>query len=396
MFAGTVALGAVVHAVVPDREPLDDVRFTVASGRDIPPLAPATERDDSIELTPPADADRPQRRWLDRSFLRVHAAVVSVPPTAAPDEPPMTGATTSPVAPNDASGVAALEPRVLPFAAPPIVRPGPALRLPREPVTGAAPWQRFAVASPPHRGPVIAIVIDDAGLDRERLRRFTQGSLKPLTIAFLPYATDLPEQVAMVRRAGHEVLLHLPMEPLNSRENPGPNAILTGLSADALAWRLSWNFDRLEGTEFLGVNNHMGSRATTDPAVMTRLMSELRARGLLFLDSRTSPRSVGTQIAEEMAVPNAGRDVFLDNVFTVESVLQQLAQTEEVARRQGFAVAIGHVQPWTLVALERWVPTLGQKGIALVGISTIVRETREGRFASLNVRSAQETEPAGR
>jgi polysaccharide deacetylase 2 family uncharacterized protein YibQ len=366
---GALVLGAVVNGTLFSGGPRGASQsFVVAAGPDAAPLPNVSEREEAIDLDPHPDADRPQRRHLARDFR-----------TARLDE----GAVRR-LAPLESGEDA---------TATVLSRPPEAKTSSRTSVQDPVPPTPDGNRVPAPARAMIAIVIDDAGPDRERLRRLINGPLRPLTIAFLPYASDLSAQVAAARRAGHDVMLHLPMEPSDPRENPGPNAIMTGLSADELAWRLAWNFSRLDGLDYVAVNNHMGSRATADPGVVTRLMTEVKVRGLFFLDSRTSPRSIGAQVAAEMDVPNARRDVFLDNFFTVAAVTEQLALTEDVARRQGFAVAIGHVQPWTLTALERWAPTLESKGISLVGIGTLVRETNRTKgVASLRSPSAL---PAG-
>jgi polysaccharide deacetylase 2 family uncharacterized protein YibQ len=116
----------------------------------------------------------------------------------------------------------------------------------------------------------------------------------------------------------------------------------------------------------------MGSLLTAQPEPMAILMAELRRRGLLFLDSRTTPHSVAGRAAARMGVPYAERDVFIDNELNVASVLQELARAEHIARSRGHAVAIGHPHESTIEALKTWLPTLEARDIALVPISTIV------------------------
>jgi hypothetical protein len=123
---------------------------------------------------------------------------------------------------------------------------------------------------------------------------------------------------------------------------------------------------------FVGINNHMGSLLTAERGPMALLMAELRARGLLFLDSRTTAQSVAAHEARRAGVAHAVRDVFLDNDTNLEAIRRQLALTEQIARRRGSAVAIGHPHHATIEALRGWLPTLEQRGFVLVPISTIV------------------------
>ena len=235
-------------------------------------------------------------------------------------------------------------------------------------------WRKNAVQLaeiPP--GPQIAIVIDDAGVDRKR----TAAAIAlpaPVTIAFLTYAGALPKQVKAARDAGHEIMVHMAMEPLNSSVDPGPNVLLSKSDEAEILKRLTWGLDRFTG--YVGINNHMGSRFTADPVGMNVVMRELKRRGLLFLDSRTSGSSVGPSVALANDVPFTQRNIFLDNVPTLEAVNTQLRLMEQFARRNGYAVAIGHPRDATITALSQWMAVIAEKGFVLVPISTIVARQR--------------------
>jgi hypothetical protein len=166
------------------------------------------------------------------------------------------------------------------------------------------------------------------------------------------------------------------MEPISRAEDMGPNGLTVGLTHDEMLRRLRWNLDRFDG--YVGINNHMGSRFTHDAASMTPVMEELRARGLLFLDARTVGNSTGVDVARRLGVPNAARDVFLDNEVNAAAIAGQLAEVERIARRHGSAVAIGHARDATIEQLDAWLASLPGKGFALVPVSTIVREHWHG------------------
>ncbi|MBP2298553.1 divergent polysaccharide deacetylase family protein [Azospirillum picis] len=258
---------------------------------------------------------------------------------------------------------------MLPPPAPPAVPPVKA------PSGNAALWRKNALpSSPPPGRPMIAIVVDDMGLDRKRSTRMA-GLHGPLTLSWLPYARDLPAQARAARANGHELMLHMPMEP-SVHADPGPNALLVSLDKGEVMRRFRAALDSFDG--YVGVNNHMGSRFTADSDALAPVLSELHRRGLLWLDSRTTPRSAGLPIAQQLKMPWIGRDIFLDNQETVAAVRAQLAKVEQLAKRQGYAVAIGHPHDATIDALSSWLPEVQKRGFVLVPVSAVVAARHAG------------------
>ncbi|MGE4063462.1 MAG: divergent polysaccharide deacetylase family protein [Rhodospirillaceae bacterium] len=237
------------------------------------------------------------------------------------------------------------------------------------------PMVTFAVASrAPADRPAIAVVIDDMGVDRARSLRMIDLE-GPLTLSLMTYADRLPDLAARARRAGHEVMAHLPMEPLDPAENPGRGALMVGMDEAAIRATLAADLDAWSG--YVGINNHMGSKFTGDRTRMDVVMAELKSRGLLWLDSKTVPGSSGTAAAQAAGVPFVERDVFIDNEQTVEAVLAQLAEAEKIALARGTAIAIGHPHDATLAALQRWLPSVRDR-IALVPVTEILRRRTAG------------------
>ncbi len=253
-----------------------------------------------------------------------------------------------------------------------------------EPPAGPAPAQPawLANAIEPRRlgkGPMIAIVIDDAGVAQERSKRASDLPA-PLTIAFIPYSDNLESQTRYARLRGHELMLHIPMEPGSADTDPGHNALLTSLSEDEIMRRFRWALDRFDG--YVGVNNHMGSKFMARGDLVRPVLEEINSRGLLFLDSRTDHRTVGTRLARDMGMPHATRNVFLDNDLDAAKIRAQLAELERVARRRGHAIAIGHPHDVTTETLADWIPEARARGFQLVPVSTIVKLEYGPRLAS--------------
>lgn len=231
-------------------------------------------------------------------------------------------------------------------------------------IRNAAAYSKRAVVRPK-----IVVVIDDMGLAKTRSERTTYLP-RPLTLSYLPYADHLPEQAALALANGHELMVHMPMQPLSDTADPGPNALVSGLSDTELLKRVRDNLSQFDG--YVGINNHMGSSFTQDQTGLRVLMQELRQRDMLYLDSRTSPTSVAEQTARKYNVATTGRDVFLDHEITEEFIEKALKRTEVHATKHGTAIAIGHPHELTIRKLEEWLPTLEAKGFDLVPITAVM------------------------
>jgi polysaccharide deacetylase 2 family uncharacterized protein YibQ len=267
------------------------------------------------------------------------------------------------------------EPFVIPAPRLPVVQAPLALPEPlAEPKTVAPapvgpPLRRFAVPippPPPHERARIVLVIDDMGVDRHMTAKAT-ALPSPLTMSFLPYGSHIAADAATARAAGHELMLHMPMEPVGAQD-PAPNALLVKLPLDELRRRIAWNLDQFDG--YVAVNNHMGSRFTADETLMGEVIAALSARGVASLDSRTTGSSAGLRVARMAQLPARSRDVFLDHDPSRAAVDGQLAVLEALAHKRGLAIAIGHPREPTIAALTAWLPTLADKGFVVVPFSS--------------------------
>ncbi len=234
-------------------------------------------------------------------------------------------------------------------------------------------------------GPQIAIVIDDLAVVRGRSLDIIDLPA-PLTLSFLPYAPDLPEMTRLAHDRGHELMVHLPMEPKGDFD-PGPHALLMHVSAEKMTADLIFNLSRFDG--YVGLNNHMGSAFTEDRKSLDLVLDEVERRGLLVLDSRTSRKSLLAEMSTDRNIPNMTRDFFLDNEQDVDYIFAQLAKLEDMARRKGSAIAIGHPYAETIQALTLWLPTLKARGITVVPLSYLVKRKYDG------IRLARENSAAG-
>lgn len=283
--------------------------------------------------------------------------------TAAPPPPPVEAP--GPQVPLASALVPPPPPDAAPVANP--VAKEPAGKVEAAPLPA---WKRNAVtlASIPET-PMIAIVLDDMGVNRKGTER-ALALPAPITFAFLPYAPGVAGFARTARESGHEILVHVPMEPKGPAD-PGPHALRTGETPDEIRANLAWDLSRMEG--FVGINNHMGSRFTADANGMRVVMEELKKRGLMFLDSRTGADTQAANTARELGLPTLSRDVFLDNDEEGGKVQAEFGRLEKLARERGSAIAIGHPHPETLAILEKWIPEAKARGFTLVPLTAIVK-----------------------
>jgi polysaccharide deacetylase 2 family uncharacterized protein YibQ len=228
---------------------------------------------------------------------------------------------------------------------------------------------RSANASGRPSSPKLAIILDDLGSDRAAAEAIFALPY-PLTISVLPNHEHSAEIANEAHRRGFEVLLHLPMLSV-ANEQPEAQELHPGMQAADVSAMVSQFLQNVPGV--VGVNNHQGSQATSDPALMSELMPVLRDRHLFYIDSRTTAATVAFDTAQNSGVRSAFRNVpFLDDVAEVAAVRKQLNLALRGAHEKGEAIAIGHPHPATLQALRDVLPQAKAQGVQLVFASGLV------------------------
>jgi polysaccharide deacetylase 2 family uncharacterized protein YibQ len=224
-------------------------------------------------------------------------------------------------------------------------------------------------SSAPQTGAKIAIILDDLGNDRSAADAIFKLSY-PLTISVLPHHEHSQEIAQEAERRGYQVMLHLPMQAV-ADEKPEAQELRPGMPAGEVSKLVNQFLQNIPGA--VGVNNHQGSEATSDPALMRELMPVLRDHHLFYIDSRTTAGTVAYETAQGSRVPSAFRSVpFLDDVTEVGAVRKQLELALRGAREKGEAVAIGHPHPATLQALREVLPNAQSEGVRLAFASELV------------------------
>lgn len=235
---------------------------------------------------------------------------------------------------------------------------------------GASAESGIADSTKPDK--ILVFVIDDAGHNEWQLKPFLSFP-GPLSIAVLPGLPFSVKAAEMVKAAGKELVLHQPMEALGKLD-PGPGAIWLNMDDEAIRKTIRGNLKEINGA--VGINNHMGSKASADTRIMTTVLDEVEKQGLYFLDSYTTSDSVAHSVASLMRQSIWERSVFLDNSPDKASIQHYIIEGSKIAEKRGYAIMIGHVWSSELAqTLSELYPSLIEQGFSLSTISKIMMDS---------------------
>lgn len=216
--------------------------------------------------------------------------------------------------------------------------------------------------------PLAAIIIDDIGYHRRNAR--TLASLDSnITFAVLPFSPHGKELAVELHNSGHQIMLHLPMEPVEyPNVDSGPGSLLSDMTPDELLTQLKKDLDAIP--YIVGVNNHMGSKLTPMPAKMNQIFTILKKRDLFFIDSITSGKTKCASSASLLQISFGQRDIFIDNIQESEYIMGQIRQLIRKAQKNGSAIGIAHPYGATAETLKKNLPWI-KKQVQLVPASTL-------------------------
>lgn len=327
-------------------------------------------------------APRPQPHANNLAHARKLASAPARPAAAAAAPVTMPPATAA--APNNALAPAApiaaaiAKPVVAGrnlVADPALVEESPQGPLPRIAPDGRTPMSAYAPAVAPFKGPRIAIVITGLGISAKATEAAIQQLPPAVTLAFAPYEGDVQRWVTEARRAGHEVLLEVPMEPYDFPDSdPGPHTLRAAVGEESNTERLVWSLTRFTG--YAGITNLLGERLLSDPDSLEPVMTYVARRGLLFFDCGPQSHSVAPDIARRIDAPYVQSASNLDTIQTDMEIDARLSQLEQLARTNGTASGTGFVYPVTLDRVANWAKGLQGRGVALVPASDIVAASK--------------------
>jgi polysaccharide deacetylase 2 family uncharacterized protein YibQ len=217
-------------------------------------------------------------------------------------------------------------------------------------------------------GPRIALVVGGMGLSQASTTTAIATLPPAVTLAFAPYGADLEADAARARDAGHEIILQLPMEPMDyPNTNPGPHALVTSVSRAQNIEDLHWLLSRFTG--YVGVGNFLGNKFTGDTDAMTPFLREIANRGLFYFDDGTSPRSVAATLAADLNLSGVKADLVLDSPARPEAIDAALSKLEAMARQKGIAIGTASGLPVSLERIERFAREAEARGVTLIPLS---------------------------
>ncbi len=227
------------------------------------------------------------------------------------------------------------------------------------------------------RMPVVSIVVAGLGVGAAKTTDAIMKLPSAVTLAFTPYGSDPSKLAERARAQRHEILLQIPMEPFDYPDNdPGPQTLLTTLSADANLDRLYWHLSRFQG--YAGIANFMGARFVVTDAAMQPIIREAAKRGLGYLDDGSAPRSTAPALAAAQAMPFAKADFAIDAVPTAGEIDKALARLESLAKERGTAIGVASALPISIERIGVWTKALESRGIMLVPLTTAMLKSKSG------------------
>ena len=270
------------------------------------------------------------------------------------------------IIPGKASSAAPIDSKMLE-----ITRHGP---IPKIGPDGARPYMLYAgkrVVPPDKKDwPRIALIVGGLGISASGTADALAQMPATVSFALAPYGAGLADVATQARAGKHELLLQSPMEPFDFPDNdPGPQTLLTSLTADQNIDRLHWQMSRFQG--YVGLISYMGSKFTANEHALTPVLREIAARGLIYVDDGTSPRSVAGQLAGSQNLPFAKADIVVDAVPTPTEIDHALARLELAARERGSAIGLATALPATVGRIAAWAKQVEAKGFVLVPITAM-------------------------
>lgn len=219
----------------------------------------------------------------------------------------------------------------------------------------------------------VVIVIGGLGLSQTSTQQAIRELPGSITLAFAPYGNSLGRWMQEARKGGHELLLQVPMEPIDyPTNNPGRHTIRGEAELQENLANLHWAMSRI--TNYVGITNYLGNKLLQQPAALAPIFAEISKRGLLFFEDGTVQNSIGEGVAIKELLPYARANILLDNVRSRSAIVEKLNKLSQEAKRTGLAIGMGNAFPDTIALVAEYVRQASQNGIEITPVSAIVKD----------------------
>ncbi|MEL7430210.1 MAG: divergent polysaccharide deacetylase family protein [Pseudomonadota bacterium] len=221
----------------------------------------------------------------------------------------------------------------------------------------------------------VVIVIGGLGISQTSTQQAIQSLPPTVTLAFAPYGNSLNRWMQQARKRGHELLLQVPMEPIDyPQNNPGPHTLRSEADLQENLANLHWAMSRI--TNYVGITNYLGNKMLQQPAGLSPVFGEISKRGLMFFDDGSVKNSMAEGVAVKELVPFAKGDIQIDNIRSRQAIAGKLQELAEQAKRTGLAVGVGNAFPSTIDLVSQFAQQARQNGIEITPVSAIVRDPK--------------------
>jgi len=219
----------------------------------------------------------------------------------------------------------------------------------------------------------VVLVIGGMGISQTTTKNAIDQLPSGITLAFAPYGNSLNRWMQYARKRGHELLLQVPMEPIDyPQNNPGPHTIKADADLQENLANLHWSMSRI--TNYVGITNYLGNKFLSQPASMTPIFAEFADRGLMFFDDGTARNSSSEGVAVKSRLPYARADIVIDDVRSRNAIAGKLEKLIERAKRTGLAVGTGNAFPDTIAIVAEFAKRAKELGIEITPVSAIASD----------------------
>lgn len=219
----------------------------------------------------------------------------------------------------------------------------------------------------------VVLVVGGLGISQTSTKLAIDSLPANVTLAFAPYGNSLNRWMQSARKGGHELLLQLPMEPIDyPQNNPGPHTLRATADLEENLANLHWAMSRL--TNYVGVTNYLGNKMLQQPAGLSPIFAEISKRGLMFFEDGTVKNSMGPGVAVKELVPYAKADVLIDNIRSRSAMASKLNELAEQAKRTGLAIGMANAFPDSIAMVAEFARRAKQNGIEITPVTAVVKD----------------------